>query len=90
MARRWIVVGDMTDSGGQVVSGSPFTDIDGRAVARVTDIAICLKHKGPFPIVDGDTSMIVDGHPVALHGSTLACGCKVLAVAADACVYRLR
>ncbi|MFZ7097033.1 PAAR domain-containing protein [Luteimonas dalianensis] len=78
MARNWIVIGDPTSSGGSVVSGSPFTDIDGTPVARVTDQATCPRHKGAYPIVDGDSTLIVDGQPVALHGSSLACGCKVL------------
>ena len=78
MARNWIVIGDPTSSGGSVVSGSPFTDIDGIPVARVTDQATCPRHKGAYPIVDGDNTLIVDGQPVALHGSSLSCGCKVL------------
>ena len=80
MTRMWIVVGDSTSSGGQVVTGSAFTDIDGKPVARVTDQATCPAHSGTFPIVDGDTTTLVDGQPVALHGSKLACGCAVLAV----------
>ncbi len=80
MTRMWAVVGDATSSGGQVVSGSPFTDIDGKPVARVNDKATCPTHKGTFPIVDGDPTTIIDGEAVALHGSSLACGCKVLAV----------
>ena len=80
MARTWIVVGDATSSGGKVITGSPFTEIDGKAVARVTDQATCPSHKGTFPIVDGHPSLIIDGQPVALHGSKLACGCTVLAV----------
>lgn len=79
MARLWITVGDMTSSGGRVLTGSAFTDIDGKPVSRVNDVAICPLHKGTFPIVDGDASMIIDGQPVALHGSAIACGCKVLA-----------
>ena len=78
MARNWIVVGDPTSSGGSVVTGSPFTDIDGLPVARVADQATCPRHGGAFPIADGDSTLIVDGQPVALHGSSLACGCKVL------------
>lgn len=78
MARMWIVVGDITSSGGRVITGSSFTDIDGKPVSRVNDQATCPLHKGVFPIVDGDVTMIVDGQPVALHGSSLACGCKVL------------
>ena len=80
MTRMWAVVGDATSSGGQVVSGSPFTDIDGKPVARINDQATCPTHKGTFPIVDGDATTIIDGEAVALHGSSLACGCKVVAV----------
>ena len=80
MTRMWAVVGDATSSGGQVVSGSPFTDIDGKPVARINDKATCPTHKGTFPIVDGDATTIIDGEAVALHGSSLACGCKVVAV----------
>jgi len=80
MTRMWAVLGDSTSSGGQVVTASPFTDIDGKGVARVNDKASCPKHQGTFPIVDGDPTTIIDGHPVALHGSKLACGCTVLAV----------
>ncbi|QOW20774.1 PAAR domain-containing protein [Lysobacter ciconiae] len=76
----WIVLGDATSSGGTVISGSPFTDIDGKPVARINDMATCPTHKGTFPIVDGDPTTIIDGQAVALHGSSIACGCKVLAV----------
>lgn len=74
-----IVVGDMTSSGGSVVSGSMATDIDGKPVARVGDMATCPLHKGAFPIVSGDPTLIIDGQPVARHGDRLACGCQVLA-----------
>ena len=80
MTRMWIVVGDPTSSGGKVVTGSPFTAIDGKPVARVTDSATCPKHRGSFPIVDGDPTCLVDGEPAALHGSKLSCGCAVLGV----------
>ncbi len=80
MGRIAIVVGDSTSSGGTVLTGSPFTDINGMAVARVGDKAFCPKHKGAFPIVTGDPTFIVDGQALARHGDSLACGCKVLAV----------
>ena len=80
MTRMWIVVGDMTSSGGRVITGSPETYIDGRAVARVGDKATCPAHKGVFPIVVGDPTTLIDGQAVALHGSKLSCGCSVLAI----------
>ncbi|HFK2919539.1 TPA: PAAR domain-containing protein [Stenotrophomonas maltophilia] len=79
MARNWIVVGDPTSSGGRVITGSSRTDIDGMSVARVGDKATCpTLHQGEFPIVEGDITTTIDGQPVALHGSALACGCRVL------------
>nr|WP_254696218.1 PAAR domain-containing protein [Lysobacter enzymogenes] len=73
------MVGDTTTGGGSVVSGSPFTDIDGKPVARIGDSVVCLRH-GPTVIVSGDSSMIVDGQPVARHGDGLACTCSLVAV----------
>jgi uncharacterized Zn-binding protein involved in type VI secretion len=78
MSRQWIVVGDLTSSSGRVITGSPFTDIDGAAVARVGDRATCPLHTGIFPIVQGDPTIVIDGQPVALHGHHLACGCQLL------------
>jgi len=44
MARNWIVVGDPTSSGGTVLTGSAFTTIDGKPVARINDMAMCPLH----------------------------------------------
>lgn len=78
MARNVIVVGDPTSSGGTVVTGTPFTDIDGHAVARIGDQATCPKHQGTFPIATGDPTVIIDSQPAARHGDKLACGCSLL------------
>ena len=80
MTRMWVVVGDITSGGGRVITGSPFTDVDGKPVARVGDKATCPKCKGTFPIVSGDPTTIIDGQPVARHGDSLACGCKVMSI----------
>lgn len=80
MSKDWVVVGDATDSGGRVVTGSSFTDIDGKPVAREGDRAVCPVHKGTFPIVAGcDPQTIIDGRPVALDRAVLACGCRIIA-----------
>ncbi len=79
MGRIWIVVGDTTTGGGTVVSGSPFTDIDGKPVARIGDSVVCMRH-GPTVIVSGDSTMIIDGQPVARHGDGVACGCSLISV----------
>ncbi|WP_262071839.1 PAAR domain-containing protein [Stenotrophomonas sp. Marseille-Q5258] len=78
MARTLVVVGDHLHLGGTVLAGSPFTDIDGRAVARVNDAVLCSKH-GPGVIASGDATLIIDGNPVARHGDKASCGCTLLA-----------
>lgn len=79
MARNWIVMGDPTSSGGRVITASNRTDIEGMGVARVGDKATCPQmHKGVFSIVEGDSTIIIDGQPVALDGCALACGCRVM------------
>ncbi|MDR2870990.1 MAG: PAAR domain-containing protein [Xanthomonadaceae bacterium] len=78
MAKMWIVLGDPTSSGGTVISANAYLDIDGKPVARIGDQATCPLHKGVFPIVTGNMTMIIDERPIACHGDTLACGCSVL------------
>lgn len=77
MTRMWIVVGDTTSGGGAVVSGSPFTDIDGKPAARKGDKVICGTH-GPTTIATGDPTLIIDGEAQAMHGDSCACGCKLI------------
>jgi uncharacterized Zn-binding protein involved in type VI secretion len=79
MSRNWIVMGDPTSSGGRVITASSETNIVGMGVARIGDKATCpTLHKGVFPIVEGDVTIMIDGQPVALHGNALACGCRVM------------
>ncbi|MBN6152744.1 PAAR domain-containing protein [Xanthomonas sp. AmX2] len=77
MARLFVVVGDALDGGGSVVSGSPFTDVDGRSVARIGDKAVCARH-GMTVIATGDPTIVIDGQPVARQGDSCACGCKLI------------
>lgn len=79
MARMWIVVGDTTSGGGSVVAGSPFTEVDGKPVARVGDAVVCGRH-GATTIVSGDATTLIDGQALARQGDGCACGCTLLAV----------
>lgn len=79
MTGNWIVLGDTTSGGGRMITCSPITDVDGKGVCRKGDKATCPTHNGVFPITGGcDPTTIIDDEEVALHGATLACGCKVL------------
>lgn len=74
----FIVQGDKTSHGGIVLTGSPFSDCDGKPIARVGDMSSCPLCKGLFPIAQGDQSNIVDGAPVAYHGCKTACGAVLI------------
>ena len=80
MSRPIIVVGDRTDHGGVVITGSPFTDINGKAIARIGDKVTCPQkgHGSVTTIVTGDLTAPIDGSPLARHGDKTACGATLL------------
>lgn len=61
-----------------VLTGSSIMSVMGRYVARVGDMVTCPKCDGTFPIVEGDTIVRSEGHPVAFEGHHTACGAKLL------------
>ncbi|MEH3087672.1 MAG: PAAR domain-containing protein [Xylophilus ampelinus] len=81
MSRPFIVVGDRTDHGGTVISGSPVTDAAGKSIARVGDRVTCPRrgHGGITVIASGDPSCVIDGRPAARHGDRTACGATLIA-----------
>jgi uncharacterized Zn-binding protein involved in type VI secretion len=80
MSRPFIVIGDKTSHGGTVISGTPFSVVDGKAIARVGDKVTCPHkgHGGTTVIVTGDKTKIIDGQPVACHGDKTACGATLI------------
>ncbi len=70
-----ICVGDKTSRGCTVITGSPSTDVNGRAIARTGDRIAC---KRRCVIVTGNPTEIIDGAPMALHGSQTSGGCICL------------
>lgn len=80
MSRPVIVVGDRTSHGGVVLTGSPFSDIDGKGIARIGDKVTCPQkgHGSVTTIVTGDLTDMIDGSPVARHGDKTACGAMLI------------
>jgi uncharacterized Zn-binding protein involved in type VI secretion len=70
-----ICVGDKTSCGGTVVTGSPFSTVEGREIARVGDKIACRKS---CVIVTGNLTEIIDGAAMALHGAQTSAGCTCL------------
>lgn len=78
MARQVIVIGDtLAPYGGEVLSGSGEDKVDGKAIARKSDLVRCAKHD-VNPIDEGDHSFLIDGKPVALEGHRAGCGCALV------------
>jgi uncharacterized Zn-binding protein involved in type VI secretion len=79
-----IVVGDSTDHGGKVISGSSSHDAGGRAIARLGDEVACpLFYPGGKPhgvnkIITAHEALTASGMPVAVHGCKTECGCSLI------------
>ncbi|MCS0808554.1 PAAR domain-containing protein [Massilia agilis] len=84
MPSRIITVGDATDHGGTVISGSPNHSVRGRLVARLGDQVDCPqsypggKPHGVNKIVTASATLTADGVPVAIEGCTTECGCRLI------------
>ncbi|KVC55399.1 PAAR domain-containing protein [Burkholderia stagnalis] len=85
MSIRIAVLGDPTDHGGRIVSGSNHHKIGGKPIARLHDLVDCpLRYPDDRPhginrIIDGHPTIRIGGVPVALHGHRTACGCTLIA-----------
>jgi uncharacterized Zn-binding protein involved in type VI secretion len=77
MALKVIVVGDRTDHGGTVISGSPVHDVGGKQIARLGDMVDCPQH-GRNKIVSAHPTFTVGGIAVAVEGCETECGCKLI------------
>ncbi|KWA25703.1 hypothetical protein WT41_22980 [Burkholderia territorii] len=75
-----IRVGDDTDHGGKVITGSSSMRFDDRFVARKGDEVTCPQHPDVKPnlIEEGDESMTDNGVPIARHGHRATCGCHLI------------
>ncbi len=84
MSLNIIVVGDMTDHGGTVISGSSLHEVSGKPIARLGDLVACpMLYPGGKPhginkIVTAHSSITVHGIGVAVQNCTTECGSKLI------------
>lgn len=84
MPLKIITVGDKTDHGGQVISGSSTHTLNGKAIARLGDKVSCPQlYPGGAPhgvnkIVGAHRTLTAGGIPVAVHGCKTECGCTLI------------
>lgn len=84
MALKIITVGDATDHGGKVISGSAKHEIGGKAIARLGDTVSCPqtypggKPHGVNKIMTAHETLTAGGIPVAVEGCKTECGCRLI------------
>ncbi|MEC5345308.1 PAAR domain-containing protein [Brenneria populi] len=84
MSRSFVLLGDKTTHGGQVISASSTMVINGKKVALVGDKVSCpQKGHGITTIVEGASDFISDGKAVAVNGSRCGCGCQLISSVPD-------
>lgn len=77
--RRVIRLGDPTSHGGTVVSASSSVIINGKPVARIGDSVTCpIPGHGVVTIVEGDSTWLDGGRPIALEGHKTSCGASLI------------
>lgn len=76
-SQRVALVGDMTTTGGRIITGENNVRSEGVATALVGDKVSCPKCKQIGTIVEGCPTFIVLGKPAAYNGCLIACGCPV-------------
>ena len=78
------VLGDDTDHGGRIITGSDTHRIGGKPVARLHDLVDCPQRyadgrpHGVNKIIEAHPTLKVGGIRVALHGHHTECGCALV------------
>ena len=77
MSKNEARLGDKTDHGGTIITGSPNTFVNGIPAARVTDKHMCPIH-GLNMIIEGAPHATINGLNAARIGDRCACGAKII------------
>lgn len=79
MGRNVVRLGDPTTHGGNVISASSTTMVDGKPVALIGDLVSCPKKgHGVNKIIEAAKSSFSDGKAIVMDQCLCECGCKVL------------
>jgi len=73
-----IRMNDKTDHGGQVISVSSGTLVQGREAAVLGDMTFCPTCKGNFPIRPDGKGARHEGKPYAYNNDVTGCGAKLI------------
>lgn len=84
MSKGFVLIGDKTTHGGQVISASSTMVVNGKKVALVGDKVSCPKEgHGINAIIEGSPEWTSNGKAVVVDGCHCECGCQVISSAPD-------
>ena len=84
MSQGFVLLGDKTTGGGEVISASSTMIVNGKRVALVGDEVRCpLPGHGVNPIVEGSPDWTEGGREMVVNGCRCKCGCELISSAPD-------
>lgn len=84
MPKGFVLLDDKTTHGGQVISATSTTIVNGKKVALVGDKVSCpVTGHGTNQIVEGSAEWSSDGKAIVVDGCQCQCGCQVISSAPD-------
>ncbi|MGF6101435.1 putative Zn-binding protein involved in type VI secretion [Enterobacter sp. A4] len=87
MSKGFVLLGDKTTHGGEVISASSTLIVNGKSVALVGDNVNCpVVGHGINAIIEGSSEWISDGKSVVVDGCHCECGCQVISSAPDCAI----
>ncbi len=87
MSKGFVLLGDKTTHGGEVMSASSTMIVNGKKVALIGDEITCpIIGHGINTIIEGSPEWISDGKAIVVDGCHCACGCQVISSAPDCSV----
>lgn len=87
MSKGFVLLGDNTTHGGEVISASSTMIVNAKKVALIGDKISCPKDgHGINSIIEGSSEWISDGKAVVVDGCRCECGCQVISSAPDCAI----
>ncbi|EQA6240014.1 TPA: PAAR domain-containing protein [Enterobacter ludwigii] len=84
MSKGFVLLGDKTTHGGQVISASSTMIVNGKMVALIGDKVSCpIIGHGINSIIEGSPEWFSDGKAIAVDGCRSECGCQLISSAPD-------
>ncbi|MGA9618875.1 MULTISPECIES: PAAR domain-containing protein [Serratia] len=87
MSKGFVLLGDKTTHGGEIISASSTMTVNGKKVALIGDKISCPKEgHGINTIIEGSPDWISDGKAIVVNGCRCECGCQVISSAPDCAI----